>query len=65
MSINYSVKFSVSEYINSNAIVKVNCATCNYLANCYVNINGKEFAVLVNAHGKFILGNVLIQSVFT
>ena len=53
MPINYSVKFSVSEYKNSN-----------YLGYSYVNINGKEFEILANAQGKFILWNVLIQSVF-
>ena len=58
MPINYSLKFSVSEYKNSNALFKFNCATCNYLGYSYVNINNKEFA---NAPGKFILWNVLIQ----
>ena len=62
MSIKYSVKFSVSEYKNSNTIIKVNCATCNYLGYSYVNINSKDFIVLADAHGKFILRNVFIQS---
>ena len=64
MPINYSVKFSVTEYKNSNSIIKVNCATCNYLGCIYVNINGKGFSVLADAHNKFILWNVFIQSVF-
>ena len=64
MPINYSVKFDVSEYKNPNAIIKGNCATCNYLGYSYVNINGKGFTVLADAHGKFILWNVFIQSVF-
>ena len=33
-----SVHFGVSEYINSNAILKVNYAICNYLGYNYVNI---------------------------
>ena len=33
-----SVHLGVSEYTNSNAIIKVNYATCNYLAYNYVNI---------------------------
>ena len=64
MPINYSVKFSISDYKNSNAITKVNCATFNYLGYSYVNINGQGFTVLANAHGKFILWNVVILSMF-
>ena len=64
MPINYSVKFGVSEYKNSNAIIKVNCATYNYLGYSNVNINGKDFTVLAEAHSKLILWNVFIQSVF-
>ena len=64
MPINYRMKFDVSEYENSNAIIKVNCATFNYFGYSYVNINGKGFTVLADAHGKFILWNVFTQSVF-
>ena len=38
MLINYSVKFDASEYKNSNAIIKINCATCNYLGYSYVHV---------------------------
>ena len=31
----YCYDFGVSKYINSNAIIKVNCATCNYLTEYY------------------------------
>ena len=60
------MKFSVSvyKYKNYNAIIKVNCATYNYLGYNNVNINDKGFAVLADAHGNFILWNVFIQSVF-
>ena len=34
----FSVYFGVSEYINSNEIIKLNYATCNYLGYNYVNI---------------------------
>ena len=43
MPINYSVTFNVSECKNSNAIIKVNCAICNYLGYSYVNTNSMGF----------------------
>lgn len=45
-----SVRFGVSKYINSNALIKVICATCNYLGYNNVNIiTFKWFTVLVGA----------------
>ena len=53
MPINYSVHFGVSEYMNSNAIIKMNQATCNYFGCKYVNIMARVLQYLI--HIKFTL----------
>ena len=64
MPVNYSVHFGVSEYINSNAIIKVNYVTCKYLWYNYVNIiTRKSFTAIADAHDEFVVSNVFTQSV--
>ena len=62
MPVNYSVHFGVNDYINSNAIIKVNFANCTYLGYNYVNIVTRVLQYLSicmsNSH------NVFSQSVY-